>query len=472
MAKGKFWLYISIIASVGLGFRLWLAFGVAYNQGFAWDIAAFGNWMDNIRQNGLSPYGPDLGFNYPPAFADLMVGIMGFAGILGVEPISIIKLLGILPDVAISFVLALAGRKWFTEKQGLLAAALYLLIPITWYDSAIWGQVDSLSALPMLLAVWLMIDKKPEWSFVLFAVAVLTKPQGALIIFVLLPLLIAQIRDKNYRWWRLLTAGGSAFATFLLIAVPWDLESYAPRDLASIPVVGDLAGLVGQYIYNANYFHVVTANAYNIWALAGNIPLAHQIQDNKVIWIGDDYEVLGINAQLLGLGLFLLIAMSVAVVIFLKNKPAVALNGLALLLVAFFVLPTRVHERYLVQAFAILALLWAGKLWQQLSLVVLSVANTLNLHAILASDLRVENMNVGKENTSETMALGIQDVQPFQGSGPEYFGLSWFRTEDHIAREEWMVLLIIGIHLAALFLIKVQFFQAAGILKGKTHVAR
>lgn len=461
MTKKRFWISLAVLLVVGLVLRVWLGFFVFRNQGFAWDVAAFGNWIDNIDENGLSPYGPDPGFNYPPMFADLLVAIKWLAGIFHTHPINLIKLLGILPDIALAAVIALAGRKWFTARNGLIGAALYLFIPITWYDSAVWGQVDSLAMLPMLLSVWLIIDRKPEWALVLFTVAVLTKPQGALIIFILAPVLIGQIFAKELRWSRLATSIGTAFITFLVICLPWDMESYAPRSLAGIPVIGDIFGLVGQYVYNANYFHVLTANAYNIWVLGGRIPLAHIIPDDDAIWIGDKYQIFGIPAQFIGMGLFLIVAGTVAAVLFKKREPLQILTGLALLLVAFFVLPTRVHERYLVQAFAILAVIWSTKLWQRLTLVVVSIANTVNLHAILAKDLDVQNMSV--EARDPGFVTGVADAIPFEGKGPEGFGIRWVRLPADFAREEWVIWLVVAIHVAALVIVARDFIKASNL---------
>jgi hypothetical protein len=431
------------------------------NQGFAWDVAAFGNWMDNIEQNGLSPYGPDPGFNYPPMFANLLVGIQWLGSIFNTNPINLIKLLGILPDIALAAVIALAGRKWLTAKNGLIGAALYLFIPITWYDSAIWGQVDSLAMLPMLLSVWLIIDRKPEWAMVLFTLAVLTKPQGALIIFILAPVLLGQIISKELKWTRLATSIGAAFLTFLIICLPWDMESYAPRGVAWIPVLGDLLGLAGQYVYNANYFHVLTANAFNVWVLGGRIPLAHIIPDDDAIWIGDHYPIFGVPAQFIGTGLFLIVAGTVAVVLFKKREPIQVLTGLAVILVAFFVLPTRVHERYLVQAFAILAIIWAPKLWQRFTLVIVAVANTLNLHAILAKDLDVQNMSFSTRDPG--FEVGVSDAIPFQGKGPEGFGLSWVRLPADFAREEWVIWIIVLVHVAALVFVARDFLKVTDL---------
>ena len=461
MSKRAFWSWLVAILTIGLALRLWLGFGVFHNQGFAWDIASFGNWMDNIGENGLSPYGPDPGFNYPPLFADLLVGIKWLASLVHTHPINLIKLLGIVPDIALGLVVALAGRKWLTAKQGLIASALFLSIPVVWYDSSIWGQVDTLSMLPMLLAVWMIIDRKPEWAFILFTLAVLTKPQGALILFILIPVFAGQLWAKELPIKRALTSAAAAFLTFLVIALPWDLESYAPRELAGIPVVGDIFGLAGQYVYNANYFHVLTANAYNIWVLGGRIPLAHIIPDDDAIWISDSYKVLGVPAQFIGTGLFLIVALTVSVVLFKRREPMQVLTGLAVLLVAFFVLPTRVHERYLVQAFAVLAIIWVPKLWQRIFLVVLAFANTINLHAILAKDLDVQNMSVSERDPG--YATGIQDAIPFHGKGPEEFALSWVRLPADFARQEWVIWLVVAIHIAALVIVFRDFLRRSEI---------
>jgi hypothetical protein len=225
--------------------------------------------------------------------------------------------------------------------------------------------------------------------------------------------------------------------------------------------LGDLFGLAGQYVYNANYFHVLTANAYNIWVLGGRIPLAHLIPDDEAIWIGDHYQILGIPAQLIGTGLFLIVAGTVALVLFKKREPMQVLTGLAVVLVAFFVLPTRVHERYLVQAFAILAIVWAPKVWQRITLVVVSVANTINLHAILAKDLDVQNMSV--EARDPGFETGIADVEPFQGKGPEGFGLSWVRIPADFAREEWVIWAVTAIHVLALVIISRDFLKVTNL---------
>src|SRR5450756_2644149 len=96
-----------------------------------------------------------------------LVGIAGNAvsGIVGVSADQAVGLLLKLPaigaDIAIGGLLWWAGRRWFGGRAGVLAAALYLFIPVTWYDSALWGQVDAVGTLVMLAALLLLVE---GWS--------------------------------------------------------------------------------------------------------------------------------------------------------------------------------------------------------------------------------------------------------------------------------------------------------------------
>jgi Gpi18-like mannosyltransferase len=322
--------------------------------------------------------------------------------------------------------------------------------------------MDSLAALPMLIAVVLLIDKKPEWAIVFFVLAVLTKPQGALILLILLPVFIGQLIQKELVWWRAITAPLAGLVTFILVAVPWSLESYIPNSISKVPVLGDILGLAWQYFSTAGLFPVLTANAYNIWATVGKIPMAHQFQDGRVYWLTDNYLVFGIPAGIIGTALFAIVAILIFWLLIKKHNATQVLTAFSLLLVAFFALPTRVHERYLVQAFAVLAIVWAVKLWQRAALVVLALANTVNLHAILAANLFVETVPIVSSPSASSGG-----IVPFDNSmrvltaveSPEYYGISWVRMDANWAREEWLVWLVIFIHTAALVVLLVQYLR-------------
>jgi Gpi18-like mannosyltransferase len=468
MPNRKFYLVLAAALVAGFTLRYWLAFVVFLNQGFAWDMATFASWMDTIRSEGFNAFAIDPSINYPPVFTDILALLNWLGDQTEISPYLLMKWPPVLADLGIAVVIAIAGRKWFGEKQALFGAVAYLLLPISWYDSAIWGQVDSLSMLPMLLSLVFLIEKKPEWSIIFFVLAVLTKPQGALILLILLPVLIGQFINRELRLRRIATSLAAGIFVFAVVAVPWSLESYlAPYSpaLASIPIIGDLLGLGVQYISTAGMFPVLTANAFNIWAGVGNIPLAQQIQDGRVFWLTDDYLILGIPAQAIGGVLFLSVVGIIFWMLIKRHSPNQVLLGSAALLVAFFALPTRVHERYLAQAFAILALVWVASNRRRIFLAVLAIANTLNLHAILAADLGVETVSATSAPSSGGVASAgggfvSNQVIAVTGQPPEFYAIEWVRLDATFARTEWVVWAIIVIHSLAFVLIFADYLRA------------
>ena len=93
--------------------------------------------------------------------------------------------------LALTFgLLAWAGARWFGRRAGLLAAALYLFIPVTWYDSALWGQVDAVGTLVVLAAIVALVEGLDATALGLAMLAVLVKPQDAIGLVVVLPILV------------------------------------------------------------------------------------------------------------------------------------------------------------------------------------------------------------------------------------------------------------------------------------------
>src|SRR5437588_9450188 len=140
------------VLGAGLLLRLWLAYVVFPGQGFASDIRLFAGWARSLAATGPGAfYASDPTANYPPAYVYVLwlLGRVAPGDALG----PLLKLPAILADVGIAALLARLGGRWLGWRAGVAAAALYLFIPATWYDSALWGQVDAVSALAMMTAL-------------------------------------------------------------------------------------------------------------------------------------------------------------------------------------------------------------------------------------------------------------------------------------------------------------------------------
>ena len=95
------------------------------------------------------------------------------------------ELPGVLVDMVVAWVFYRAIRRWHGprmrgERWAVAVAAIYLFIPVTWYDSALWGQVDAIGVLVGTLALIWLIDRRPELAAGAAMAAALLKAQFAL----------------------------------------------------------------------------------------------------------------------------------------------------------------------------------------------------------------------------------------------------------------------------------------------------
>ena len=170
---------------------------------------------------------------------------------------------------------------------------------------------------------------------------------------------------------RLLTSILAAVVAFFVLALPFGM--------GPVEYLERMSGTAGGYGY-------LSVNAFNAWALVGSDgtpPLASSLS-----WSDDTVPLLGplpgvaIGAVLLVAG-FLWGTVRGAV----RDDRWTLLVALTFLAVAFFILPTRVHERYIFPAVALLPLLAVVSGRWAVALLLLSVGAFINLHAILTLPL-------------------------------------------------------------------------------------
>jgi dolichyl-phosphate-mannose-protein mannosyltransferase len=183
---------IAAIMAIGLIFRLILAYGIdgLRGSGFGADLGLFNYWADTLAQHG--PWG----FYASASYADYTPGylyalwpigalreVFGAAGVATDITDSLIKLPAIITDVLLGYLVAsMALELGVTRRRALIAAAVVILNPITWFDSVIWGQVDSFGTLFLLLGMRELWRGRHERSAVLAVVAALIKPQLAILV--------------------------------------------------------------------------------------------------------------------------------------------------------------------------------------------------------------------------------------------------------------------------------------------------
>ena len=324
-----------------------LALRVLYigNEGFKSDVSTYMSWALSLSERPFSSFYSTVGFaDYPPGYFYILAIVghfwhaffasrdHGFAALR-----VLVKVPAILADLGIGVLLYGIVKRFASTGYALGAAALYLLNPATIYISAAWGQVDSVAGGLALLAIYALLRSSDEaaqsrahllWivgAWLAFGYSLLIKPQAA----VLLPLIVAFafVNPQRRRERLLATAVGAAAAIVLALLVA---EPFHPSN----PVAA-LHWLWDRYAYGAGVYSYNSVNAFNLWALRGTL------------WVPDSQYILLLPQALWGL---LLVAAAVALVVwrYVQDRTDQSLlEGCAVAALAFFVLATRMHERYL-----------------------------------------------------------------------------------------------------------------------------
>src|SRR6185437_15710787 len=101
-----------------------------------------------------------------------------------------------------------------------------------------------------------------------------------------------------------------------------------------------------------NRYHSISANAFNLWGVFGQATNMNSVSDNKIFFAGLSYQTWG--TLLLATAIVIALAL-----LWIRPTREVALWAALAVTFALFMLPTRIHERYLMHA-VVLAVLVAA----------------------------------------------------------------------------------------------------------------
>lgn len=288
---------IVVLLALGLFLRVIIAYGLFPGSGFPNDLSAFQVWANDIAQHGpVGFYSRQSFVDYPPVYLALLALISFVMGGNIGEGIKIVPMFADLGLAALVFLLAVElGAS--VRKAG-IAAVVVLVNPITWFDSAIWGQADAASSIFFLLGIRELLKDRRETAAVLAVVSVLTKIQlgilGILVGFVILRRSLVP-KEGSPQPIRILTSIGAGLLAAGLILLPFtgvDLSGFADR-LATAPgaltlAVGIVAAAgiialvwvylpVGETLYRAGaavaagVFTIVVSGAMNVEPIANHV---------------------------------------------------------------------------------------------------------------------------------------------------------------------------------------------------------
>ncbi|KAB0670443.1 hypothetical protein F6V30_09865 [Oryzomonas sagensis] len=305
----------------------------ATTRGYAADIGTFSAWAAHAADGLTSFYSPGYFADYPPGYIYLLwlVGKLRLA--LGIDfdtPVFLVllKLPAILADIATAGLFFRLGRRYGNATAAWFPAALYAFNPAVILDSAVWGQVDSVLTLPILLGV-MLLETSPAGAGASFAAALLIKPQA--LIFAPLPLLwfgTRFLRRERHAMADFLVFSGTAIAVFCLVILPFALNE-SP------------GWIISKYVSTLASYPYATLNAFNLFALTGgNIAPVGQ----RFLFLS--YGAWG-NIFIVGTVLF------TTAVMLRGQAPSRLWYAPLFLSASVFVMSAKMHERYLFPALAL-----------------------------------------------------------------------------------------------------------------------
>ncbi|MEV5030143.1 phospholipid carrier-dependent glycosyltransferase [Paenibacillus sp. LPE1-1-1.1] len=324
---GKQHIHKLIIAMVFIGalaVRCWLA---VTNTGYANDIALFMAWADQAAKEGLSGfYHTGMFVDYPPGYIYILYILGLIKAMLSLDGASkaallLFKLPAILADLAAAYFIFRTGirKAGFSVSLGL--ALLYLFNPAVIVDSAVWGQVDSVFALVLVLSIHGLAENKIERASVWYAIAALIKPQA----FIFMPVLLLWFVYRR-DWKKAAVSAAYGFTTFILLALPFFWGN------------GGLSGLFHLYKGTLSSYPYATLNAFNFYALSND-----NWKPITETWLLFPFQAWG--------AFFILAAVALAAFFALRKKDSDSSKRVyfiaMVLIVVVFMGVTKMHERYL-----------------------------------------------------------------------------------------------------------------------------
>ncbi len=303
-------------------------------QGFASDLSCWAAWGERVNNTGTSGfYAMNYFCDYPPLYIYILGIINHITSFFNIGPMGV-DFLNKLPAVFCDMLIMASIYFLLRPKSGgrfaYLSSMIFGVCPIFMYNSAVWGQIESVLLLFLFMSFIELYNKRYITATLLFVVAVLLKPQGLL----LTPVLILEIlgtRNKKTILSCIL------WGLLLLTALSMPFSSAWSESNGFWAFINALnpTWLIEKYIATLSSYRFFTVNGFNLYGLLG----LNWVSLDKIGFFSTIINTLVIALAVTGSGY-----------IYFKVKD----RGSKLFLSAYFILgflytfAFKMHERYII----------------------------------------------------------------------------------------------------------------------------
>ncbi len=317
------------------------------------------SWSKDIAENGLGNIysNPEVN-NFPLVLYLLKAYTLFFsADTIDVFSINYLKCFAIIFDFATLVVVVSLLKK---NNFNLLLCVVFLFNPAFWYNTVIWGQVDSVHTFFVFVSVLFAINKSPLPALVFMLLAVNTKVQAVVFLPLLSMIIFNTERQRKQSYTEVIISLVVLAGIQVMLFLPFIISGNFSQTIHS---------LINSSV---DFYPTLSRNAYNLWHLVFADPLNTSDQITFLLPL-----------KLWGISLFVLFY-ALVVFIFLKSKKGLAEIFLvfALISLGFFFFNTQMHERY-VHPVVLFAGLYAIFSKRHQILIISSFAYLLNLEAVM-----------------------------------------------------------------------------------------
>jgi len=343
-------IYYLILAGflIRLIFASFPGFHVDTDTFFAWSVRAFDLGLANF-------YSKDVWTNYTPGMIYLFYILGAIRELFSISDqyfYFVLKIPSILSDLVLSYLIYSVLQRIVSKRLALYGLAFCLFNPVLIFNASIWGAYDGFMTLFLFLSVYYLAHKKLLLASLFFGISILVKPQAIAIAPVFGLWLL-----KNFSINNAVKLSLPGFLAIIFLSVP-----FFPSD--------PFLGFFNLFVQMAQDYKGNSLFAYNLWGIFG-------------FWIDDGVSLGFLSYRVWGL--LLMTAFWVYFFVLFWKKKTIDVFILATLgFLAFFFLPTRVHERYLFSAipFLILVSIYLKNRVLVISTVLLSLLHTVNLYYV------------------------------------------------------------------------------------------
>ncbi len=332
-----------VMFAVGLLLLFLVKFYMAYVlPGHVQDTGLFRAWAAFGEHHSLSEfYKTELYVDYPPVYLYVLFFLGKLLSGLGVSSdgalyMAFVKCVPMLFDALSCLFFYGFCKKRMGAFSALVFTGFLAFSPAAILNSAVWGQIDSVTTLLSLLMLLALSEKRYPASSALFCVLVLTKPQMVLFAPVLGFVMLFDFvfsEDKINCLKHFLKA--LLLSLLVLVLVP-------------LPITGGDFGLLFKNYQDAfGLYPYATLNAANLFGLFG----ANWTRVDEIFWL--------FSYKTWGYIFIVLSSLLVGVLAFLKRDRASILWLGAFLVLSVFTLGHTMHERYSYPALLFLLFLCA-----------------------------------------------------------------------------------------------------------------